>query len=466
MVRSFSLRYTIFLVLSDVALLGSALGLATFARLNLPFGRSAPEAQIILPLLLYIIVISIYLCVFALQGVYVPKQVNHIIAEIQVLFVSVLIGSLILSGVLYFTFRLVSRLQVIYFVLLLLMLVAIHRITLRLLFRNGRLTHRNCIVVATNSDTAQRVTEALLNYEWAGIDFAGFVTTDASTDLKRKPVLGTISEIEPIIEKHQVSEVIIAIPPQEQYNVRPLVHTLQEQSVNVRIIPDYYDLAFLTLRVEELDGMPFVTLKEPRLDELQRFTKRIFDLILGSLAFIVSLPLMLFIALLIKLDSHGAAIFQQKRVGEGGRLFTMYKFRTMTLDAEERLEEVVENNADGEIVHKKANDPRITRVGKFLRRSSLDELPQLYNVLRGDMSLVGPRPEMPWLVDTYEPWQRKRFEVPQGITGWWQINGRAERPMHLNTDEDLFYIRNYSLMLDLYILWKTLGAAVRGRGAY
>lgn len=130
------------------------------------------------------------------------------------------------------------------------------------------------------------------------------------------------------------------------------------------------------------------------------------------------------------------------------------------------MDEVVTKTDSGEVIHKQKDDPRVTPLGRFLRRTSLDELPQLYNVLRGDMSLVGPRPEMPWLVDTYEPWQRKRFEVPQGITGWWQINGRSDRPMHLNTDEDLFYIRNYSLLLDLFILWKTVGVALRGRGAY
>jgi len=136
--------------------------------------------------------------------------------------------------------------------------------------------------------------------------------------------------------------------------------------------------------------------------------------------------------------------------------FTMYKFRTMSKDAEERQDEIIERDAQGNIVHKHADDPRVTRVGHFLRRTSMDELPQLFNVLKGDMSLVGPRPEMPWLVEMYEPWQRRRFEVPQGLTGWWQVTRDVDSLMHLRVEDDLYYIRNYSTFLDIRILILTV----------
>jgi lipopolysaccharide/colanic/teichoic acid biosynthesis glycosyltransferase len=167
---------------------------------------------------------------------------------------------------------------------------------------------------------------------------------------------------------------------------------------------------------------------------------------------------MLLIAVAIKLDSPGPALYRAMRVGENGRLFHMHKFRTMLKDAD-KVPLELEN-------HKLKEDPRITRVGRVLRRMSLDELPQLFNVLRGEMSLVGPRPEQPWIVERYQPWQRKRLSVMPGMTGWWQVNGRSDRPLFLNTEYDLYYIQNYSPVLDLVILWKTIWVVLRGKGAY
>jgi len=172
------------------------------------------------------------------------------------------------------------------------------------------------------------------------------------------------------------------------------------------------------------------------------------------------------IALAIKLDSPGPVIFRQERVGENGRLFTMLKFRTMVSNAEALRKQVESKDANGNRILKQQNDPRVTRVGNFLRQTSLDELPQIFNVLDNSMSLVGPRPEMPDFVDEYQPWQRKRFAVPQGITGWWQVNGRSDRPMHLNTEDDLYYVQHYSIWLDLQILARTVWAVLRRKGAY
>jgi exopolysaccharide biosynthesis polyprenyl glycosylphosphotransferase len=236
--------------------------------------------------------------------------------------------------------------------------------------------------------------------------------------------------------------------------------------VTVRVVPDYFNLALFRAVVEELGGMPLINLRAPALNDYQRLVKRCFDLIVGTLTVILALPFMLIIAVLIKRDSPGPIIFRQQRVGENGRLFRMLKFRTMVDGAEAHLGDVLRLNATGEILFKTPDDPRITRLGRFLRRTSLDELPQLFNVLKGEMSLVGPRPELPWLVERYEPWQHKRFAVPQGMTGWWQINGRSTKPMHLHTEDDLYYIQNYSLLLDIQILWKTFWVVIRRKGAF
>jgi lipopolysaccharide/colanic/teichoic acid biosynthesis glycosyltransferase len=138
----------------------------------------------------------------------------------------------------------------------------------------------------------------------------------------------------------------------------------------------------------------------------------------------------------------------------------------MVKDAEAQQAKALRIMDDGNVLHKHSEDPRVTRVGRFIRRTSLDEFPQLINVLKGEMSLVGPRPELPWLVEQYEPWQWQRFSVPQGITGWWQVNGRSDKPLHMHTEEDLFYIQNYSILLDVQILWRTIGAVLKGGGAY
>jgi len=194
--------------------------------------------------------------------------------------------------------------------------------------------------------------------------------------------------------------------------------------------------------------------------------KRVFDLSFGFLALTLALPLMALSALLVFLEDGRPIIFRQKRVGKNGRLFEMLKFRTMVKDAEQLQSQVEKRDLDGNLIHKVKDDPRVTRVGSLLRRFSLDELPQLFNVLAGTMSLVGPRPEMPFLVDNYESWQRKRFAVPPGMTGWWQVTGRSDKPMHLHTEDDLYYIQNYSIWLDLEIIVRTIWVVLIGKGSY
>ena len=194
--------------------------------------------------------------------------------------------------------------------------------------------------------------------------------------------------------------------------------------------------------------------------------KRVFDLFFGLFALTLALPLIALSALLVFLDDGRPIIFRQKRVGKNGRLFEMLKFRTMVKDAEQLQSQVEKRDLDGNLIHKVKDDPRVTRVGSLLRRFSFDELPQLFNVLAGTMSLVGPRPEMPFLVDGYESWQRERFAVTPGMTGWWQVTGRSDKPMHLHTEDDLYYIQNYSIWLDLEIIVRTIWVVLIGKGSY
>ncbi len=194
--------------------------------------------------------------------------------------------------------------------------------------------------------------------------------------------------------------------------------------------------------------------------------KRAFDLLFGVLALIFAFPIITLCAWMVYLEDGLPVIFRQKRVGKDGQLFEIFKIRTMIKNAEQLQTRMEQRDIDGNLVHKMKDDPRITRVGRLLRRFSLDELPQLFNVLAGTMSLVGPRPEMPYLVEKYEPWQRKRFEALPGITGWWQVNGRSGKPMHLNVEDDLYYIQNYSIWLDLQIILRTIWVVLIGKGAF
>ena len=203
-----------------------------------------------------------------------------------------------------------------------------------------------------------------------------------------------------------------------------------------------------------------------QLTTYQRMVKRAFDLLFGSVCLVLSFPIMLLLGILIKLDSSGPAIFKQIRVGEKGRPFQMYKLRSMTGNPTDQLGNYGHSLANIPINHKNDDDHRLTRMGRILRRTSLDELPQLLNVLKGEMSLVGPRPELPFFADQYQPWQRRRLTIPQGMTGWWQINGRDKQPMYNFTEYDLYYIDHYSFWLDLYILFKTAWVVLLGKGAF
>jgi lipopolysaccharide/colanic/teichoic acid biosynthesis glycosyltransferase len=194
--------------------------------------------------------------------------------------------------------------------------------------------------------------------------------------------------------------------------------------------------------------------------------KRSFDLLFGLFSLIFAFPIMALSVLMVYFEDGFPVIFRQTRVGKDGQLFEIFKVRTMIKNAEQLQSRMKKFDLDGNLIHKMKDDPRVTRVGRFLRRFSLDELPQLFNVLSGTMSLVGPRPEIPYLAEKYEPWQRKRFDVLPGITGWWQVNSRNDKPMYLHVEDDLFYIQNYSLWLDLQIILRTIWVVLTGKGAF
>lgn len=194
--------------------------------------------------------------------------------------------------------------------------------------------------------------------------------------------------------------------------------------------------------------------------------KRLMDVVLAGLALVILAPVLVIVAIALKLDSPGPALFRQERIGRSGRPFQMIKFRTMIPDRRTRAQGTPPATGERRRTHKSPHDPRITRVGHFVRRTCLDEVPQLWNVLRGEMSLVGPRPELPEIVARYEPWQHQRHAVTPGLTGWWQVNRDGRRLMHESTELDLYYLEHWSVGLDLVILCRTLLIVIRGVGAF
>lgn len=471
MLRRFGVNYAIFSMVLDICLTTIALlianQLASFIPEFLTNLRETPDIQ---PYILLVVPL-IWGVTFLVLSVYDPKRIYKAMDEFQIVTVATVASALLFAGMLYLARRDFSRWVFILFVILDLILLLGWRIIARVIFRLGRMpaAERRVLIVGTG-EVGQRVGLMIREYYSTGLNLTGYLDEEPSPEQENHEVLvrvlGRVEDVRDVVQNGTIHDVVIALPQRAYAQINELVLALHDLPVQVRVVPDYFSLALYRASVEDFGGLPMINLRDPALNEVQRLIKRLFDLFLASLLLLLAMPFMVAIALLIKIDGGGPIFFRQQRVGENGRLFPMYKFRSMIVGAEKMEDAIAERTDDGKVLFKKADDPRVTRVGRFLRHTSLDELPQLFNVLKGDMSLVGPRPELPWLVGQYEPWQHKRLAVPQGMTGWWQINGRADKPLHLHTEDDLYYVRNYSLWMDIYILLKTPWVVVRGKGAY
>jgi len=282
------------------------------------------------------------------------------------------------------------------------------------------------------------------------------------------PVLGTQDDALEVVERCGVEAVAVASNPQMNGQaLRRLGWSLDQQDVDLLISPGIVDVAGPRLTMRPAAGVPMLHVERPVWSGLRYGTKLLADRLIALLLILLASPVLVVIAVLVRRDSKGPALFTQYRVGEGGRPFRMFKFRTMVCDAEARLTELAPDENDGNgILFKLRADPRVTRVGAVLRRFSLDELPQLFNVLRGEMSLVGPRPPLLTEVDTYESDAVRRLRVRPGMTGLWQVSGRSDLSWGDSVRLDLWYVDNWSIGLDAQILFRTANAVIRGRGAY
>ena len=309
------------------------------------------------------------------------------------------------------------------------------------------------ILIAGAGDLGRLVADKILEHRELGYQIVGFVDDRAAGDhlgYRGLPLLGTLEEAPEITSREGIDHLYVALPPDQHMKMLDLLESTSREMVDVKVVPDLLQVIALRARLEDLDGVPIINVNDVPLQGINSFVKRIIDVGISAAALVVlAIPFSL-ISLAVKLTSRGAVFYRQERMGLDGKSFTIVKFRSMFDDAERET---------GPVWAKPA-DPRVTPFGKFLRRSNLDELPQLWNVLRGDMSIVGPRPERPHFVAEFKhkiPQYMLRHKVKAGLTGWAQVNGwRGNTPLEKRIEYDLYYIENWSVRLDLKIMWLTL----------
>ncbi|MCE2850496.1 MAG: sugar transferase [Chloroflexaceae bacterium] len=327
-------------------------------------------------------------------------------------------------------------------------------------------------VVVGDSDVSHSVMAGIVARPHLGYTLVGYVADRDETkdNASAQPLhfhhLGPISAVGEIIREHAIDHVIIALPFFEHHRLPGIIDACRQADVDFRMVPDLFELSFDRVDIEEFDGLPLIGLRDVSIQGVNRLIKRGLDLAITIVVSPFVLVLSALIAVAIKIDSPGSILFAQTRVGVNGRHFKVYKFRTMVEDAQSRKAELVEQNeADGPIF-KIRNDPRRTRMGQLLRRTSLDELPQLWNIFHGEMSWVGPRPATPDEVARYQRWHLRRLAATPGLTGLWQVSGRSDTTFEEMVRLDIYYVEHWSVMMDLRIMLQTIPTVLSGRGAY
>ncbi|KAF0135306.1 MAG: UDP-phosphate glucose phosphotransferase [Candidatus Saganbacteria bacterium] len=416
-----------------------------------------------------VFIVVLWLAIFKLFGVYEKKDLFD---EIAILLFSTLFASFALFGFLFlyrgFWF---SRLVIINAWFLSFVLLSVERIIYAWVKNRinslGFKTKRVLILGA--EEMGQTLAQRLLADKALGALPIGFIDNDPKNTGKtiaNLPIVGTTSQIKNIIVSEKIDQVIFATNIISYREILDIITECEVLKVSFKIVPGILEIIASRVDIEEVGGIPLITISEIGLKGFKALIKRTMDFILSLKLLILLSPLFLIVIILIKMDSKGAIFFAQERVGKDGKTFKMFKFRSMVIDAEDLLPKLAQLSETEGHIFKIKKDPRITRIGKWLRRLSIDEWPQLFNVLIGDMSLVGPRPPLPREVIKYSPWQKKRLRIAPGITGLWQVSGRSLLPFEDMVRLDIYYIENWSLWLDIKILFKTIPTVIFAFGAY
>jgi exopolysaccharide biosynthesis polyprenyl glycosylphosphotransferase len=459
----------------DVALINLGFVLAYWIRYRMQWPLPV-AAENVIPLAAYVpmaaILSALLIASYANQNVYAHKRGRTWVDEAYVLLNGTALGTLFMIVITYFVPHLsYSRTILPLAAMTIAVLLTLSRVAKNAVInylRKKGIGVKSLLIVGAG-EVGRTVMRTIVAHPELGYHVAGFVDDDAQkgqTDLGRMKALGSIDNISSIITHMGIDMVIITLPWMYHRKILRIVRQCEHHNVQAYIVPDLLQMTINQVGVENLGEVPMIGLREEAISHEERLLKRASDIFLASILLLLGAPLMLLVAIAIKLDSRGPVIFRQTRLSKHEKPFTCYKFRTMHQDAELTKERLIAQGNGDQRLFKMKGDPRITRVGRILRRLSIDEFPQFFNVLRGDMSIVGPRPPIPSEVELYLEWHRHRLDVPAGITGMWQVSGRSD----LNFDEaallDIWYVENWSFLLDLKIMFKTPGVILFGKGAY
>lgn len=441
------------LIFTDVIFSICAFFAAYFLR---NFGPFRLILDVVQPLKVYLLALPfavvLIIIIFSIVGLYEPRMRRTQTQELYALFKAITIWILLIMSASYLSKYDYSRIIVLLLYLLTIVFTILGRLIIRSLQKKlieigfGQIN----IAIIGSGKEAQKIAGRIRRYKDAGFRFAGFISNKLN-----RGVIGQVRELPRIIKKYKIDEVYIADPKLSDQQILNLITRSLQTSAKFKITSNLFELIAGSFDVAALESIPSLDLSKNSLPMYKRIFKRIFDLFLGLSLLIFSLPIWILAIAAIKIESEGPAILVQKRVGLGGKQFTMYKFRTLYRESKLYKEAPLNRK-----------DARVTGIGRILRRTSLDELPQLVNIIKGEMSLVGPRPEMPFKVRKYNLWQRRRLIVKPGLTGLWQILGRKELPLHENLEYDFYYINNQSVILDIVIILKTIPVVISGKGAY
>jgi exopolysaccharide biosynthesis polyprenyl glycosylphosphotransferase len=466
---------TLVSVVLDALLISAAFRIAYWMRYDLQLFRSVDPAnnvpyRVYLPMVVLLTVVL--LLVMRREGAYNSSPPRSFFDEFYAIINATTTAIMLLIVIVFFTSGFFySRMIFLYAGLLMICLLTLLRMVRGLVLTRLRQAGIGVdrVLIVGAGEVGRTVMRNLMAQPELGYRVIGFMDDDeekGTVDIGPFKGLGALENLERVIREEGIDQVIIALPWQSHRKITRLMTVCDRSGVRSRVVPDLFQLSLGGIDVEAINGIPLISVKQTSLTGLNLAVKRAFDLVLTGAGTVLLAPVLLATAVAIRLDTPGPILFKQERAGRGGNSFLLYKFRSMHENAELLQDKLQERNEASGPLFKIKDDPRRTKVGRFIRQTSIDELPQLLNVLKGEMSLVGPRPGLPKEVALYQDWHRKRLEVLPGITGLWQVSGRSDLSFDEMVMLDIYYAENWSIGLDMRILLRTVPQVLFGDGAY